>query len=206
MSIAEYDDIIGIIHELLPPDCNLPNDFYQSRKLLQGLGMPYVKIDVFYNNCMLFNKDDASKEIYDICGANRYEEGCLIKVPLKVLRYLPITERLQRLYAHVDTAKLVRAPSPSTFGKMVHPCDGEAWQQFDEDFLEFARDRRNVWLAVAADGFTPFGRDVAPYSCWPVFMTLLNLPPRTLLRPEYIFIALVIPGPKHHGKNLNILM
>jgi hypothetical protein len=22
---------------------------------------------------------------------------------------------------------------------MVHPCDGEAWLQFDEDFLDFAR-------------------------------------------------------------------
>jgi hypothetical protein len=57
MSIAEYDDIVGIIHELLPPDSNLPNDFYQSKKLLEGLGMPYVKIDVCYNNCMLFYKD-----------------------------------------------------------------------------------------------------------------------------------------------------
>jgi len=26
MSIAEYIDIIGIIHELLPPDSKLPND------------------------------------------------------------------------------------------------------------------------------------------------------------------------------------
>jgi hypothetical protein len=34
MSIAEYDDIIGIIHELLPSDSNLPSDFYQSSKLL----------------------------------------------------------------------------------------------------------------------------------------------------------------------------
>lgn len=58
MSIKEYDDIIEIIHELLPPDSKLPNDFYQSRKLLEGLGMPYVKIDVCYNNCMLFYKDN----------------------------------------------------------------------------------------------------------------------------------------------------
>jgi hypothetical protein len=48
--------------------------------------------------------------------------------------------------------------------------------------------------------------DAAPYSCWPVFVTPLNLPPRTLLRPEYIFLALVVSGPKHPGKNLNILM
>jgi hypothetical protein len=89
--------------------------------------MPYVKIDVCYNNCILFYKDDASKEICDVCGANRYEEGHLTKVPCKFLWYPPITERLQRLYAHVDIAKLMQSPSPSTSGKMVHPCDGEAW-------------------------------------------------------------------------------
>jgi hypothetical protein len=61
MSVAQYDDILGIIHELLPHDSKLPNVFYQSRKLLEGIGMPYIKIDVFYNNCMLFYKDNRNK-------------------------------------------------------------------------------------------------------------------------------------------------
>jgi hypothetical protein len=88
----------------------------------------------------------------------------------------------------------------------VHPCDGEAWRQFDEDFPLFAMDKRNVRLSVAIDGFTPFSVNVALYSCWPVFVTPLNLPPGTLLRPEYIFLSLVVPGPDHPGKKLNILM
>ena len=96
--------------------------------------------------------------------------------------------------------------SPSTCNKIVHPCDGEAWQQFDVDFPEFARDKRNVRLSVATDGFTLFNINAAPYSCWPVFVTPLNLPPGTLLRPEYIFLSLVIPGPEHPGRKLNILM
>jgi hypothetical protein len=54
---------------------------------------------------------------------------------------------------------------------MVHPCDGEAWQQFNVDFPEFASEKRNVRLAVATDGFQPFDVNVAPYSCWPVFVT-----------------------------------
>jgi len=37
-------------------------------------------------------------------------------------------------------------------------------------------------------------------------VTPLNLPPGTLLRQEYIFLSLVLPGPKHPGKKLNILM
>jgi hypothetical protein len=30
----------------------------------------------------------------------------------------------------------------------------------------------------------------------------LNLPPGILLRPEYIFLTLVVPGPKHPGKKV----
>jgi hypothetical protein len=37
-------------------------------------------------------------------------------------------------------------------------------------------------------------------------VTPLNLPPGTLLRHEYIFLSLVVPGPEHPGKKLNILM
>jgi len=205
MSVVEYDDILGIVHELLPPDSKLPNDFYQSRKLLEGLGMQYIKIDVCYNNCMLFYKDNKDKDKCDFCGANRYVEG-RTKVARKVLRYLPIIDRLQRLYLHGETAKLMRSYSPTTCGKMVHPCDGEAWQQFNVDYPEFAQEKRNVRLAVATDGFQPFDVNAAPYSCWPVFVTPLNLPPGTLLRSEYIFLALVVSGPAHPGRKLNILM
>ena len=40
--------------------------------------------------------------------------------------------------------------------KMLHPCHGEAWKQFDADFPNFAEDARNVRLGIATDGFTPY--------------------------------------------------
>jgi hypothetical protein len=42
-------------------------------------------------------------------------------------------------------------------GKMNHPCDGEAWKNFDIMQPEFSCDPRNVRLGLAADGFNPFG-------------------------------------------------
>jgi hypothetical protein len=71
------------------------------------MGMQYIKIDVYYNNCMLYYKDNKEKEKCDFCGENRYVEG-RTKVARKVLRYLPITDRLQRLYLHGETTKLMR--------------------------------------------------------------------------------------------------
>jgi hypothetical protein len=205
MSIAHFEANLQLISELLPPDSKILKDFYQSKKLLEGLGMPYQKIDVCYNNCMLYYEGNKNKDKCDVCGLSRYEEGHN-NVPRKVLRYLPIKDRLERLYRHENTAKLMQSHKRSKSGKMRHPCDGEAWQQFDEDFQDFASEPRNVRLAVATDGFTPFGREAAPYSCWPVFVTPINLPPGFIMKTEYIFLALVVPGPEHPGKNLNILM
>jgi hypothetical protein len=39
---------------------------------------------------------------------------------------------------------------------MSHPADGEAWQDFDREFLDFAKDRRNLRLGLATDCFNPF--------------------------------------------------
>jgi len=97
MSIAHFQANLELIHELLPPESKLPKDFYQSKKLFEGLGMAYVKIDVCYNKCMLYYKDNESEDKCDVCGTSQYEDGSS-KVPRKVLRYLPITDRLQRFY------------------------------------------------------------------------------------------------------------
>ena len=52
--------------------------------------------------------------------------------------------------------------------KMVHPSDGEAWTRFDEIHREKALEARNVRVALATDGFNPYGMVAAPYICWPM--------------------------------------
>ena len=59
----------------------------------------------------------------------------------------------------------------------VHPADGEAWVHFDKIHHDKAEEARNVRVALATDGFNPYGLMVVPYSCWPVFVIPLNLPP-----------------------------
>ncbi|XP_044436209.1 uncharacterized protein [Triticum aestivum] len=199
-----YNDTLQLIHELLPNNSSLPKDFYRSKKLLEGLGMPYHKIHVCPKNCMLYYKDNKNKQKCDFCKTPRYKAGSK-KIPRKVLRHLPIKDRLQRLFAHEETAKMLRSHK-ETPGKMVHPRDGEAWQQLDKDYPDFALDPRNQRVVVSTDGFTPYSLSAASYSCWPVFVVPLNLPPEVINRSEYIFLALVIPGPEHPGAKLNVLM
>jgi hypothetical protein len=47
---------------------------------------------------------------------------------------------------------------------MSHLADGEAWQDFDREFLEFAKDAINLRLGLATDGFNPFSEKNTKYS------------------------------------------
>jgi hypothetical protein len=61
--------------------------------------------------------------------------------------------------------------------KMVHTSNGEAWKHFDAIHHEKAEETRNVRVALATDGFNPYGMSAVSYTCWPVFVILINLPP-----------------------------
>ncbi|WVZ76564.1 LOW QUALITY PROTEIN: hypothetical protein U9M48_024529 [Paspalum notatum var. saurae] len=102
---------------------------------------------------------------------------------------MPIIHRLKRLFLSMKIAKIA-----------------DAWKALDEFDPEFARDPRSVRLGLASDGFTPFSTSASPYSCWPVFIMPYNLPPEMVLKDEFIFLVLVIPGPEHPGKNLNVFL
>jgi hypothetical protein len=54
---------------------------------------------------------------------------------------------------------------------MVHTSDGEAWKHFDAIHREKAEEARNVRVALATDGFNPYGMSAVPYMlarvCYP---------------------------------------
>jgi len=68
----------------------------------------------------------------------------------------------------------------------------------------FSAESRNVRHGLCTDGFNQFGSFAAPYSCWPVILTVYNLPPRMCMRPEFMFLFTVIPGPSIPGRNIDV--
>jgi hypothetical protein len=213
-----YNDIVKLIIDFIPTMHNMPKDLYQSKKIVSGLGMNYEKIDVCEKNCMLFcmeHKDDI-KCMY--CGRSRYvkvrnEDGVSVitKVVAKQLRYIPITPRLKQLFLFEEAAKQMRwhkegkreSEDPNI---MSHPVDSEAWQALHRFDPEFAWDPRSVRLGLSMDGFHPHNNDSHPYSCWPVFVIPYNLPPDKCLKEGFIYLALVILGPKEPQKQMNIFL
>ena len=71
---------------------------------------------------------------------------------------------------------------------------------------QFSSDFRNVRLALASDGFSPYGSTAVPYSAWPVIAMPYNLPPSLCMKKEFNMLVMLISGPKSPGKCLNVFM
>jgi hypothetical protein len=85
---------------------------------------------------------------------------------------------------------------------MSHPADAEAWHALDRFDPEFVRDPRSVHLDLSMGGFQPYSFDSIVYSCWPVFIMSYNLPLNKCLKERFIFLTLMILGPKELKKQI----
>jgi hypothetical protein len=100
--------------------------------------------------------------------------------------------KIQRLYITEESAKQMtwhKNGKRYNADKMVHTFDGEAWKHFDAIHHEKAEEACNACVALATDGFNPYGMTVAPYTCWHVFVIPINLPRRMLSKTENIRVV-----------------
>mgnify|MGYP005816503213 CR=1 FL=1 len=166
-----YDAIVSLFGRFLPKGHIMPANLYQSDKILHVLKMPYEKIDAYENGCALFRLQYADLNYCPICKSSRYVEvdnsmgeKSLTKIPINVLRYMPIIPRLQCLFMVEETVrqmtwhKLGKRTERDADGNlmMVHTLDGAAWKHFDALHDEKAADPRNPRVAVSMDGYRRF--------------------------------------------------
>ena len=103
-SQAWFDDMSNFIQELLPQDNLMPLDFYSTKKLVRGLGLPVQVINCCVNNCMIYWGDESDLNSCKKCGHARYKQKVRgsgnrlyirkLKVSYKKMHYFPITPRL----------------------------------------------------------------------------------------------------------------
>ncbi|XP_066385135.1 uncharacterized protein [Miscanthus floridulus] len=152
------------------PQSELPKSYDEAKKYLGELGLGYENIHVCKNNCVLFRKRYEKGNVCLVCKTSRWQdETGNKKVPHKVLRHFPLLPRLKRIFASKRTSeetqwhKKKRMPVDNV---MSHPADGEAWKDFDTREPSFADDPRNLRLALATDGFNPFGNMSTQTHAW----------------------------------------
>ena len=68
-----YDDFIRFLREVLPDDNKMIHNFYRTKKLVQGLGLPVEKIDCCNNNCMIYWGDDSALTSCKFCNHPRFK-------------------------------------------------------------------------------------------------------------------------------------
>lgn len=211
-----FEAFLGVWANSLPEGHQLPKSMYATKKIMKALSMDYEKIHVCPKNCLLFRHEYADDKYCRECGSSRYlevvgEDGekRQLAIPAKVIRYLHFIERLQRLFLTEESAKMMKWHKQGIRyhpHKIVHPSEAEAWKSFDEEYPEEAAEAGNVRIAISGDGFNPYGMSSNAYSCWPVFVIPLNLPPGALMQRKTMFLSLIILGPEYPGKNLGVFM
>lgn len=207
--LQAIDKIAAVMKHTCPEGDKIMETVNEAKLLVSACTLLHHKIDVCPNGCMLFWKEAAHLQNCDLCKESRYEKNSKGKpIAKRVLTYFPIAPRLQRLYATNSTAVQMRWHSENqrTDGSMVHPCDGQAWKAFDAMYPEFAAEPRNIRLGLYADGFYPFGRSGKSYCCWPVIIAPYNLPPWLCMTNPFMFMSLIIPGPRSPKEKLDVYL
>ena len=202
------DSVCEMLTDYLPAGNQSTGSHYETERLMRNLGLPYY--DVCVNNCMIFWKEDERWDKCQFCDAPRWKprsERRRTKVPYSRMWYLPIADRLKRMYQSKKTAAAMRwhAEHQAKEGEMSHPSDAAEWKHFQDQHPRFAEEPRNVYLGLSTDGFNPFGMS-NNHSLWPVILTPYNLPPGMCMNPEYLFLTILNSGPNHPRASLDIFL
>lgn len=207
--------LLELLTEAFPEGSKLPKNFYEAKKMIRCLRLDYVSIHACDNDCILFWKEHANVDSCPTYKASRWKtekkrpdgrQGH--KTPMKVLRYFPITKRLQRLFITEKSAKDCRwhADDHIKDGLLRHPADSPAWKHFYAIHTDFSKDSRNLKLIITSDGFNPFRMMNSTYIIWPVIAIPINLPPWLCMKQPNFILSLLIPGPKSPGKDINVYL
>ncbi|GJR54204.1 uncharacterized protein Tco_1404725 [Tanacetum coccineum] len=212
---AGFNKILALLQKACPPSkgYNFPSSYYEIKKTYKKIGLGYESIHACINDCFLFwgSEENLKMPNCPVCKESRYKKktkaGKL--VAKKIVRYFPLTPRLQRMFNTKHIAKWMTwhaTGQSKEKGKMNHPCDGRAWKYFDMMKPEFSGDARNVRLGLAADGFNPFGMMSQTYSMWPVILTTYNTPPWMCMKETSLMLTMLIPGPKSPAKDIDVYL
>jgi hypothetical protein len=88
--------------KVLPSNNFFPDSCEEAKQLLKKLGVEYISYHACLNDCILYRGEYADKEISSKCGHERYHKsnknGKSHRPHHKILRHMPIIQRIQRLF------------------------------------------------------------------------------------------------------------
>ncbi|XP_013624193.1 PREDICTED: uncharacterized protein LOC106330231 [Brassica oleracea var. oleracea] len=148
------DAIVDFVRDVLPEDNLAPGSYYEVQKLVVGLGLPYQVIDVCIDNCMIYWREDENRKKCKFCQKPRFQETSgRVPVPYKRMWYLPLTERLKRLYQSERTTGTMRwhaEHSTDAYGMLsgwaTHGRLSCPYCQDNTDAFQLKHGRKTCWF------------------------------------------------------------
>ncbi|CAA7049914.1 unnamed protein product [Microthlaspi erraticum] len=213
MSENFFDQLLMLVHDMLPENNVLPKSTDEMKKFLKVFGFGYDLIHACKNDCILFRKEYEDLVSCPRCKGPRWERdkntGEEKKgIPAKFLRYFPIKDRFKRMYRSKRLAEELRwhFTNATEDGTMRHPVDSLTWVQVNDKWPEFADEARNLRLGLSTDGMNPFSIQNTKYSTWPVLLVNYNMAPTKCMKAENMMLTMLIPGPTAPSNNIDVYL
>ena len=184
--------------DLLPSSNCLPRSTYDVKRMVLKMGLRHRAVHCCPNGHVLYEGADYSDcRECPTCGEPRYIPGSN-DIPVKVVRYFSLIDRLRRMYRCPEIAKLLAAhvDQKSVDGKMRSVIDSPQWAALNNLPGGFGSAETDLRLGLVADGICPYGNASSKHSTWPILVVIYNLPPWLASKIFFITLAILIPGEK----------
>ena len=74
MSDVTFEETVHLLKDAFL-DINIPDSFYETKKLMRALDCDYKKIDACQNDCMMFWKQDENLDACKVCNEPRWKHS-----------------------------------------------------------------------------------------------------------------------------------
>ena len=131
----------------LPKPNHCSKDFSSGNFLV-----PIITYQVCSIDCVIFAGEISSCETWPKCGQNRYKNG----KPIKVFKYLPLAQRIARMYQNENLVRLLQAHSTrNKNGIMNDILDTDRWKKSWFGPNREFNDKTGCVLNFCTDGVNP---------------------------------------------------
>nr|GEV41213.1 hypothetical protein [Tanacetum cinerariifolium] len=175
-----FTELLRLLKKMLPDGNEMVEKTHQAKKLIRMIGSRYKQIHLCSNNCILYWKD---KKKLTVCSTYRISRWKVDNKTHKVYENISAKEDNKWCFT-----------SPYRFTGMA---------SIDEKFLEIAKDLRNLWLGISADG-VEVNLGTRHHNVWPILSAIYNLPPWLCMKRKFIMLSVLISG--YPGNDIDVFL
>ena len=189
-------ETLRVTKSLLPQPNQLPRSFRQVEQLISKETIKLTKLHVCINDCIVFTGCHATADSCPTCSESRYK-------PLDVLgrltarryvSYCSVEQSLQNIFKCSNLAQIIQEHGGGRIDLSKTLCtdllETKIWNKWTRDHHADCK----VVVGFNTDGVNPFHSQGIQYSCWPLVLTIMNLPKTMRNKGNALILVTVVPS------------